>query len=233
MRLLTGTSGFAYKEWKGSFYPEDLPAKAMLRFYAERFSAVEINNTFYRTPTEKVLAQWLADVGTGFTFVLKAPQLITHRKRLKEVSEPVVHFFRTAAALGDALGAVLVQLPPNMKKDTSRLVGFLELVPRDARVALEFRHDSWLDDEVYDVLRSQRAALCIAHTEEQQTPLVATAGWGYLRLRNVEYADAELDRWVAFTRAQAWTDVYVFFKHEDEGTGPHLALRFAERFSAG
>jgi uncharacterized protein YecE (DUF72 family) len=230
VHLLTGTSGFAYREWKGSFYPEDLPASAMLRYYASQFSSVEINNTFYRMPAADTLAQWAADVPDDFTFVLKASQTITHRKRLKDVAEPVAYFFNAAAALGKKLGPVLVQLPPNMKRDVDRLNEFLPLIPEGRQVALEFRHESWFDDAVFDALRARRAALCIAHTDDLETPFVATADWGYLRLRQVAYADATLLDWVRRVQAQDWSRVFVFFKHEDEGTGPRLAARFRELF---
>lgn len=228
MRLFTGTSGFAYKEWKGSFYPADLPAPDMLRYYAERFRAVEINNTFYRMPSVSVLEAWAGQVPDAFVFVLKASQQITHRKRLKDAAEPVAWFFGNAAVLGDRLGPVLVQLPPNMKCDVARLDAFLDLVPAGRRVAVEFRHASWFDDVVYDTLRRHGAALCIAHGESIETPPVATADWGYLRLRQVAYDDAGLREWASLIRDQGWGDVFVFFKHEDEGTGPRLAARFGE-----
>jgi uncharacterized protein YecE (DUF72 family) len=226
MRLLIGTSGYAYKEWKPSFYPQDLPAAQMLAYYAERFPAVEINNTFYRMPSETVLQDWVNQVPESFTFALKTPQQITHRKRLKDVAEPVSDFLRIARALGPQLGPVFVQLPPNLKKDLARLEGFLELVPGDIRVAFEFRNPTWFDEEVYTALRGRNAALCIAHGEDVNTPFVATADWGYVRLRQVLYDDAELERWVADVRAQSWSDAYVFFKHEDTGTGPVLAEKF-------
>lgn len=231
MRLLTGTSGFAYKEWKPSFYPEDLPASGFLGYYAERFPSVEINNTFYRMPSEAQLKQWAEQVPDGFTFVLKASQRITHQKRLKEVGEEWGYFSRTAAVLGDRLGPILVQLPPNMKKDAERLDAFLSLVPEHERVALEFRHPSWHDEQVFEVLRRNRTALCIAHGEQDEpTPLVATADWGYARLRNVEYTRAELEEWARNFRAQPWRELFVFFKHEDAGTGPKLAREFAAIF---
>lgn len=230
MRMLVGTSGFAYKEWKGSFYPADLSNAAMLSYYAAQFPTVEINNTFYRMPSEAVLAQWSAQVGGDFRFVLKAPQTITHRKRLKQADEPVEYFFRIAATLADRLGPVLVQLPPTFKRDLPRLEAFLALPPPGARLAFEFRHASWFDDDVYAVLRAHDAVLCTAHTEDGATPLVATSSWGYLRLRNIAYDDAELDAWIARIRGQPWREVYVFFKHEDEATGPRLAARFHERF---
>ncbi len=232
MRLLTGTSGFAYKEWRGEFYPLDLSAAGMLRYYAERFSSVEINNTFYRMPSESALRQWAGDVPEGFTFVLKAPQLITHRKRLKEVEEPAAFFFDRARVLGPRLGPILVQLPPNLKKDIPRLEAFLRLVPSDAKVAFEFRNPSWFDDDLYALLREHSAALCVAHGEEIETPLIATADWGYVRLRQVNYEGPALQEWVGAIAAQPWKEAFVFFKHEDSGTGPKLARRFEELFTS-
>ena len=229
-QLLTGTSGFAYKEWKGSFYPDDLSDSKMLGYYADHFGAVEINNTFYRMPNEKVLSDWTAQVPPHFRFVLKASRQITHNKRLKEVSEPVAYFLKTSEALGDRRGPFLFQLPPNMKKDVERLKTFLDLLPNDVRAALEFRHESWHDEDVFSALRDKNAALCIAHVEEEegavQTPFVPTADWGYLRLRKVGYGPGELEEWADRVRQPAWGDVFVFFKHEDEGTGPKLAKAF-------
>ena len=232
MRLHTGTSGFSYKEWKGSFYPEDLPASAMLAYYAERFPSVEINNTFYRMPTEKVLLDWAAQVPESFSFVLKAPRQITHIKRLKEVADPVAFFLKTSSVLGARRGPLLFQLPPNMKKDVARLEALFESLPPDCRTAIEFRNDSWFDDDVYSVLRAHGSALCVAHTEEGDTPFEATATWGYLRLRGVQYEDAALQAWVERVKEQAWSDAYVFFKHEDEATGPKLAVRFGQMFGS-
>ena len=226
MKVLVGTSGFAYKEWHGSFYPKDIKAKDMLRYYATQFQAVEINNTFYRMPSESVLRDWAEQVPDAFTFVLKAPQLITHRKRLKEVESPAALFFERAGALGPRLGPLLFQLPPNLKKDMARLTTFLAQVPTDRRVALEVRHESWYDDEVYEALRGRDVALCVADTDEAQMPFQATAGWGYLRLRRVEYTTADLQAWCARITSQAWRDAFVFFKHEDEATGPRLARQF-------
>ena len=228
MDLSIGTSGFAYKEWVGTFYPGRLSSSEMLRYYATHFRAVEINNTFFRMPTEPALRQWAELVPDDFSFALKAPQLITHRKRLKEVGEPVAELFRVAGTLGARLGPLLFQLPPNFKKDRGRLEAFLGVLPRDGRVAIEFRHPSWFDEEVFDALRGHGAALCIAHGEEVDTPPVSTAGWGYLRLRQVTYTDAELEEWRRYVRAQSWSAVHVFFKHEETGTGPALARRFEE-----
>ena len=230
--LRTGTSGWSFKEWKGSFYPEKLAAKDMLRFYGERFRTVEVNNTFYRMPKADVLGGWAQDVPADFRFVLKAPQRITHIGRLKDVGDSVDYLLKTATELGEKLGPFLVQLPPNMKKDMGRLTAFLALMPK-RKVAFEFRNPTWFDDEVYAALRAHEAAWCAAETgEEGDPPFVATADWGYLRLRKVEYTDDDLAAWVDKIRAQRWSEVYVFFKHEDEGTGPKLAARFTERWSA-
>jgi uncharacterized protein YecE (DUF72 family) len=231
MRVLAGTSGFSYKEWKGSFYPEDLPAEEMLAYYSARLPAVEINNTFYRMPKTALLEGWAAQVPPEFRFVLKASQRITHRKRLKEAGEEVAYFFQTAATLGDRLGPTLVQLPPNLKKDLPRLESFLSVLPEGARVAFEFRHASWFEDDVYAALRAKGAALCIAEDEELATPLVATAPWGYLRLRRQDYDDAAVAAWAEKVRAHTWTEAFVFFKHEDAGSGPKLAADFLQRIA--
>jgi len=233
MRLLAGTSGFSYKEWKGSFYPQDLPVSGMLSYYAERFPAVEINNTFYRLPSEQTLLQWAEQVPESFRFVLKASQSITHRRRLKDVEDPLEYLLGASAALGEKRGPLLVQLPPNMKKDVERLNRFLDLVPRTTRTAFEFRHPGWFEEDVFAALRNHGAALCLADTEEGTTPLVATAEWGYLRLRREAYDDVALELWKARVSQMPWTEVWTFFKHEDEGTGPALARAFLERWSAG
>jgi uncharacterized protein YecE (DUF72 family) len=200
----------------------------MLAYYVERFATVEINATFYRMPNAKTLASWAATAPAGFTYVLKAPQQITHFKRLLDVDEPVRYFADTAAALGDKLGPVLFQLPPNFKKAADRLAALLAAWPVERAVALEFRHESWFDDEVYAILRSRNAALCVAETEEGSTPAVSTADFGYLRLRAVEYTDDQLRGWLdTMARIGAgWRDAFVFFKHEDTGSGPALARRF-------
>lgn len=230
MHIRAGTSGFAYKEWKGHFYPADVKPEGMLRFYGAQFPAVEINNTFYRMPTEKLLLSWAEQVPEGFRFVLKASQRITHRRRLKEAGEELGYFLRTANVLGKRLGPTLFQLPPNLKQDLPRLADFLALVPRAWRAAFEFRHASWFDDGVYRLLRDHDAALVVADTDEDESelrvPFVATAGWGYLRLRRPAYDGAALRAWADRLRAQAWSDAFVFFKHEDEGAGPALAREF-------
>jgi uncharacterized protein YecE (DUF72 family) len=225
MRVLVGTSGFSYKEWKGSFYPEDLPPSEMLRSYAARLPSVEINNTFYRMPKAETLAQWAEQVPEGFRFALKAPQRITHQKRLKEAADSVDFFFRVASTLGDRLGPVLFQLPPNFKKDLPRLRDFLSALPAATFCAFEFRHESWFEESVFEALRAQGCALCLAEDEKLVTPLVATTGWGYLRLRRQDYGEEALITWAQRLRAQPWSDAYVFFKHEEEGKGPELAQR--------
>ncbi len=232
MNLLTGTSGFGYKEWKGSFYPADLPASGFLSYYAERFPAVEINNTFYRMPLPAQLTSWKSEVPVGFRFVLKAPRQITHIRRLKEVEQPVARLLEVSDALGDARGPLLFQLPPNMKKDVAPLRTLLALLPQQVRAAVEFRNETWYDDEVYATLGEQGASFCITHTEAGDSPFAATAPWGYLRLRGVQYEDDELKRWIDRIRGTGWKDVLVFFKHEDEATGPRLATRFRELFEA-
>ena len=229
MIVRIGTSGFAYDEWKGSFYPEKIAAKDMLKYYAERLPVVEINNTFYRLPKEEVLKGWADQVPDGFTFVVKASQRITHFSRLKECGELLTYLFRVTGALGPKLGPVLFQLPPNFKKDVPRLAAFFDAMPDRRRVAFEFRHASWFDDETFDLLRRHSAALCVSDTgEEPVAPLVATTDWGYLRLRREDFTDAQLEEWARKILAQPWQDAFVFLKHEEEGKGPKLAAKLIE-----
>jgi uncharacterized protein YecE (DUF72 family) len=228
MRVLAGTSGYAYKAWTGSFYPEGTKNDEMLSFYARQLPTVEINNTFYRLPSEPVLKRWAAQVPHDFAFVLKASQQITHRKRLKNVDEPLAYLLGNARVLGAKLGPVLFQLPPNMKLNLERLESFLRILPEGTQAALEFRHPSWFDEEVFALLRRHGVALCLADTDDGEMEAVATASFGYLRMRREHYADADLHRWVDWVGDQAWDRAFVFFKHEDEGTGPALARRFLE-----
>ena len=230
MRLLAGTSGFAYKQWKGPFYPEDLRDDEMLGYYAGRLATVEINNTFYRMPRESVVASWADQTPDGFRFVLKASRKITHFGRLKNVESELEYFLRVSTVLGPKRGPSLFQLPPTMKKDAARLRDFVALLPRAWPAAFEFRHASWFDDETYDILRARNAALCVADkgTDEDATPLMATADWGYVRLRAETYDEADLARWIATLGNQPWQVTYVFFKHEDAGVGAKLALRLME-----
>jgi uncharacterized protein YecE (DUF72 family) len=205
-----------------------MPPAKMLAYYAERLAAVEINNTFYRMPSADMLARWAAETPPGFRFSLKSPRQITHDKRLAGVTDAVARLAEVAHALGDKLGPVLFQLPPFLRKDLPLLDGFLAALPTDLSATLEFRHPSWFSEDVYDCLRTRRAALCIAESEDLETPLRATADWGYLRLRRQDYDDAAIGRWAQRLKAQSWTSVYVFFKHEDAGKGPAAATRLRE-----
>jgi uncharacterized protein YecE (DUF72 family) len=221
--ILVGTSGYNYPEWKGSFYPSDLPATKMLPYYAGKFPTVEINYTFYRMPTPKLIAGWRAQVPETFRFTLKAPKRITHDKRLRaaEVEQSVQGFITAASELGPQLAALLFQLPPNFKKDVVLLNEFLSLLPPKTTAAFEFRNPSWLDDEVYDALRARNIALCIADSETRETPMVSTADYAYLRLRDEGYGDGDIARWTETATQLSATakDVFVYFKHEDEGKG--------------
>ncbi len=228
-RLWTGTSGFSYKEWKGSFYPDELPANRMLEYYSRRLSSVEINNTFYRLPRAEMLEKWAAQVPEDFAFVLKASRRITHMARLKDAGDPLEYLTRTALdALGERLGPILFQLPPYLRVDVARLRDFLAIVPEDVRAAFEFRHESWFVDDVYQALADHGAALVTADTGEGEAPVVETASFGYARLRRPGYGEADLAEWAATLRRPAWRDVFVFFKHEDEGAGPRMAAGFRE-----
>ena len=221
--ILVGTSGYNYPEWKGSFYPADLAASKMLPYYASKFRTVEINYTFYRMPTSKIVNGWAAQVPPEFRFTLKAPKRITHDKRLRaaEVADSVRMFVSVAGELGPQLAALLFQLPPNFKKDLPLLNEFLSLLPPKTKAAFEFRNASWLDDEVYAALKARNIALCIADSEARQTPAIATADYAYLRLRDEGYGDAEIAKWTESAKQLAATcsDVFVYFKHEDEGKG--------------
>ena len=227
MQVRVGTSGWNYPEWKGAFYPSDMKPAGMLPYYARHFSTVEVNNTFYRMPTATVVQGWMAAVPDTFTFVLKAPQRITHFARLRDVDEPVRVFCDTARILGARLGPLLFQLPPNFKADAGRLADLLAQLPPGVRAAFEFRNPTWFADEVYERLSTRNAALCIADNDDGTTPAMATADWGYLRLRATGYADEDLRGWLATMRriGGRWRDAFVFFKHEDRGTGPALGAR--------
>jgi len=229
LKLWVGTSGYSYQGWLGNFYPARLAAKEMLRFYASRLPAVEINNTFYRLPKETILKSWAEQVPAEFRFVLKAPQKITHVKRPKDAASETEYLFRVARALGPTLGAVLFQLPPHLRKDTERLKNFLSLLPGDQSAAFEFRHPSWFDDEVYELLRQRNCALCAAEMDETDSVnFLATATWGYLRLRRSEYSRDDLLKWKKRILSSSWDYAYVFFKHEEKGVGPKLAAEFLE-----
>ncbi|MEP6765094.1 MAG: DUF72 domain-containing protein [Gemmatimonadaceae bacterium] len=229
MNLRTGTSGYSYKEWKGKFYPEKLAATKMLHYYGEHFGTVEINYTFRAIPTTTLLEKWVGEVPKDFQFVLKAPQTITHHKKLVGCEEIVANFFDIADAMKKSLGPVLFQLPETFKKDADRLRNFLTAIPAKKRVAFEFRSATWFDDEIYDLLRKNKAAFCVADADNDlDVPFVATTDWGFMRLRRTDYSDAELKKWLKTFREQTWNDVYVFFRHEDDANGPRLAKRLME-----
>jgi uncharacterized protein YecE (DUF72 family) len=227
MRIFVGTSGWAYKEWKGSFYPPKIPAEEMLQYYSARFPTVEVNNTFYRMPAERILAGWADQVPAEFRFVVKASRRITHNNRLNDEDGSLGYFLRAVNPLGERLGPTLFQLPPNFKKNVDRLRQFLTLLPRRWAAAMEFRHPSWFDDDVYDLLRSRDVPLVTVDVDEGEdtgSPLVPTASWGYLRLRRSAYDEQGLRVWASRIRDQQWSEAYLFLKHEDGSpTGPGAA----------
>ena len=236
MRILAGTSGYAFKEWKGPFYPEDLKDAGMLAFYASKFPTVEINNTFYQMPKEKTLLDWAAKVPEQFSFAMKASQRITHFQRLKpETVELVEYLVRTAAVLGTRLGPILFQLPPNMKKDFERLAAFLSKLPKGPRYVMEFRHESWFGSDVFGALRDHDVAMGVIEQEDFSSPVQPTASWGYLRLHRFDYNAAMLSAWARRIRENGWSEAYVFFKHDhipdSAGSGP-LAVQAFERACA-
>jgi uncharacterized protein YecE (DUF72 family) len=233
MKFFVGTSGYSYKEWKGTFYPEKLPQKKMLSYYGEHFSTVEINNTFRQLPSNAVLESWTQQVPDEFQFVLKAPQKITHFKRLKNVSEDLEALLEAAGVLEQRRGPLLFQLPPNFKKDLPLLEAFLEHLDARSTAAFEFRHESWFDDEVYDCLHKKSCALCIADSDDAPCEtLISTANWGYLRFRREAYTKKKLAYWVEKIRSQPWATTFVFFKHEDTGTGPTFASQFLKEIES-
>jgi uncharacterized protein YecE (DUF72 family) len=225
MTFWIGTSGYNYPEWKGSFYPEKLPSAKMLPYYAERFSTVEINYTFYRAPNEKIVEGWNKATPEDFKLTLKAPRRITHDRRLRDCGDLVRQFLETASTLGPKLGALLFQLPPNLKKDAALLDVFLDSFPPRVCAAFEFRHESWLDDEVYERLRTRNLALCVADSERLSTPVIVTADYAYFRLRDEGYTPDDIARWGDVMRetTSACREVFVYFKHEEEGKGPEFA----------
>jgi uncharacterized protein YecE (DUF72 family) len=224
MNTWIGTSGFQYAEWKGNFYPEDLPTGKMLPFYTERFSTTEINYTFHRIPAPKTIDNWKAQTPEKFRFALKAPQKITHWAKLRDCKDTLEYFCKVVTALGQRLGPVLFQLPPTFRKDVDVLSSFLREFPQ-MRAAFEFRHRSWFDDEIFDLLKSRNIALCIAETADLATPQKITADYGYLRLRREDYEKSDIEHWADFVRAQDrnWNHAFVYFKHEESGIGPKLA----------
>jgi uncharacterized protein YecE (DUF72 family) len=234
MKIYTGTSGYSYKEWKGAFYPEKISPKEMLHAYSEHLNTVEINNTFYHMPTEKILASWAEQVNSDFVFALKAPQVITHWKRLRNVGSEVDFLFRSLLTLDRKLGPILFQFPKTFPANAAALKKFLELVPDTALCAFEFRNPSWLEGDILDLLRKKGCGLCIADADEDPAKeIVSTAALGYLRLRRSDYTDADLSQWADRVLAQKWDQAFIFFKHEgDEARGPKLAMRFQELVDA-
>jgi uncharacterized protein YecE (DUF72 family) len=229
MHVAAGSSGFSYKEWQGSFYPPKFPASKMLEFYAAQLPSVELNNTFYRMPGEALIQGWAARTPAGFRFALKAPRQMTHSRKLVDCEEPLARFVQVAQGLGDKLGVLLFQLPPNLQKDLPRLESFLERLPAPVRVAFEFRHPSWFDADVYSALRRRNVALCVADVDDQDAPaIVPTADFGYLRLRRENYTPEQTAAWASALRQQPFERAYVFFKHEV--SAPPLALAFNAYF---
>ncbi len=226
MTFFVGTSGFSYKEWKGVFYPDKIKDKEMLAYYASQLSAVEINNTFYRMPKREVLRGWAEATPEEFSFIIKASRRITHFKRLKEADETMGYLMANTAELGSKLGALLFQLPPNMRCNLERLKPFLDLIPEEIPATFEFRHPSWFDDAVFEVLKARNIPICHADSEDSELPFVVTADWGYLRLRKPGYDKRALNKWLKEIARAGWKDAHVFFKHEDAGAGPKMALKF-------
>jgi uncharacterized protein YecE (DUF72 family) len=224
VRYLIGTSGYNYPEWRGTFYPEKFPTAKMLAYYAERFTTVEVNYTFYRMPTPTLLEGWAKGTPDAFTFTLKAPRRITHDSKLQRCEELTQVFCKTAAGLGSKLGVLLFQLPPTFKRNDEVLASFVDLLPEGTRAAFEFRHDSWHDESVFDCLRRRNLALCVADSEKMSTPVVTTADYAYFRLRDEGYEDQDMVRWASIISGlQGPRDAYIYFKHEEEGKGPLFA----------
>jgi uncharacterized protein YecE (DUF72 family) len=233
-RIWVGTSGYNYKEWKGPFYPADLPESEMLRYYADRHSTVEINYTFYRMPTVRTLQAWGKETPETFVFSLKAPRRITHEMRLRDAADPLTYFCDTAKVLKDKLGALLFQLPPFLKKDVPRLEDFLHQMAPGFRAAFEFRNQSWFSDDVLECLRRFEVALCIADHDERSTPFERTAPFGYLRLRRPDYTDDDLAAWAdRLSAVSDWQQTFVYFKHEAAGKGPQLAAKLLNYLQPG
>jgi uncharacterized protein YecE (DUF72 family) len=228
MSIWIGTSGFQYKEWKGNFYPEDLPAAKMLPYYAERLSTTEINYTFHRIPSAKTIENWNKLTPAKFRFALKAPQKITHWAKLRDCADTMRFFFAVVSALGEKLGPILFQLAPNFKKDAVLLADFVNGFPPGLRAAFEFRHESWFDDAIWEIFKARNVALCFNETADFAAPKIATADYGYLRLRREDYAKIDIERWAQSVREQTWKDTFVYFKHEEAGAGPKFARQMMD-----
>ena len=224
MNLYVGTSGYSYKEWKGSFYPEDIKPDKMLNFYSGQFSSVEINNTFYRIPQKSVLETWKKQVPKDFRFSIKAPQRITHQKRLKDIEDDNKYFIDTIKALGSKLGIVLFQFPPYFRKNLDLLQNFVNILPDKISAAFEFRHESWFEDNVYACLHKKDFSICLSETDEEPgIEIINISSKGYLRLRKSDYSKKEIISWHEIIKKQNWEEAFVFFKHEDGAKGPQFA----------
>ena len=230
MAIWVGTSGYNYPEWRGSFYPEKFATAKMLPYYAERLATVEINYTFYRSPNPSILAGWSRQTPAHFKFTLKAPKRITHDARLRDCADSLRYFLDTAGTLGPKLGMLLFQLPPFFRKDLAVLDGFLEHFPPDVHAAFEFRHASWLSDEVYERLGAKNLTLCIADSETTTTPVEVTADYGYFRLRDEGYTPQDIAQWAQTIQEKTarCREVFVYFKHEEAGKGPQFARLLLE-----
>jgi uncharacterized protein YecE (DUF72 family) len=221
-KILAGASGYSFKEWQGSFYPDKLKPEAMLAWYAQRLPTVEINNTFYQMPKTAILEKWSQATPPEFRFAVKASRRITHDARLKaDVAADSVQFlYRNLATLGAKRGPVLFQLAPFQKKDVERLRDFLQILPADHLAAFEFRNASWFDDEVYTLLHDANAALVLSEREDgAPPPLVETAAFGYVRLRLEQYSEGDLQQWAERVAGSRWTEAYVYFMHEPTAPG--------------
>jgi uncharacterized protein YecE (DUF72 family) len=224
-RILVGTSGFSYPEWRGKFYPPDLSPKKFLSYYEQHFPTTEINNTFYRIPTVGLVGNWHDEVPAEFQFTLKVSQIITHRKKLKAVDAEMQRFLEGAAALKGKLATLLVQLPPFLRRDLTTLEEFLTRFSSQARLSFEFRHASWFCDDLYELLQRYQCALAVVEKEDgegAEAPREVTGPFIYMRLRKGEYSDAELEDWAKWIRRQT-VNVFCYLKHDDEA--PLLAKR--------
>ncbi len=235
MKVYAGTSGYSYNEWKGNFYPLKISAAEMLPYYSKQLNSVEINNTFYRMPKFSMMKTWTDKVPRGFIFAVKAPQIITHVKRLVEVRDETRYFRSQLAGLGKLLGPILFQFPASFRENHGVLENFLDLLPPKTCAAFEFRSPTWFKEETFALLRQRKCCLCLADTDEKPLDaLISTASWGYLRLRRTDYNESALSQWAAKVLAQKWRRAFVFFKHEEEraAKGPEWALRFRELVQA-
>lgn len=226
MEAFVGTSGYAYDFWKGEFYPEAIKSDEMLGFYAARFSTVEINNTFYRIPKRDVVQRWVDAVPESFRFVIKASRRITHVGRLGDVKDSLEYMLGQLEPLRGRCGPLLIQCPPTLRKDTERLKRFLSWVPEPWEAAMEFRHASWADDDVYDVLRNANAGWVINDDDSDDPPMTRTAPFSLMRLRLGEYPAPARERWARNITA-SFERAYVFFKHEERAAQLAAELRDA------